>query len=708
MKGGTTMVSLTEPLKRGFVYRLAAGATLLVLAMAPAAFAEDNIALLHAFYKSKMPGAQQLRQSYANFTYRSLDRKDLTFHLAIPKSDWRDIPVALSPENLKEDNLHLISLAKQMAPENEKGEAKIEVVYMRMDLDISLSDFVDLFLQNYETMFEVLARREGRYNNRKVEEVLLRSEQDSKPYIIRMTFSHHGDLFFGVFASALESEFLRYTEPFTVAAVTFEMHQKVPHPKGGKMTTFTSKAAPKLTFSCPADWTAEEVRGAVAGLAAVDVKLDLPAGDTQKITTFGYIHARLVADHLGRTPDRILTDLKKDFEDMDRTVAFNTCTLKADLLPKLAAPLGKLERWDVTISGTASEAAFLVLPKGTACVALGLISMRPEDNMLAWLHTWRVFERIAEDLAGTPIHLTKLKNYSLPADQQLKTLAAGTMKAFAGSVLKKNFDDFYADSSSHFKVQMTPAKLYQTFRRFAVFRELDRLSEHTPVLEEGACLDKDGLLKLNGYCPTQPQATTFRLTYMLEQTEWKLLGIHVAMKKMPETAVSDPSTPINQSGPPKAKRLNVLATENGGRVVFCSSQYNQTTWGAENLIDSQLGSGHGYANQHSKPVEIVFALPAAETLTQLCFNPYTMESSDRWAKNVAVAVSTEGPKQGFAPVGEFILHNHMAQAKKIPPADQCFDIAAVQALYIKLRLLSNHGGGGYLELGEFKAYSSEK
>ncbi len=118
-----------------------------------------------------------------------------------------------------------------------------------------------------------------------------------------------------------------------------------------------------------------------------------------------------------------MSDLKKDFEDMDRTVAFNTCTLKADLRPKLAAPLGKLERWDVTISGTASEAAFLVLPNGSGSIALGLFSIRPEVNRLAWLHTWQVFERIAENLAGTPVHLTKLKNYSLPADQQLKTLA---------------------------------------------------------------------------------------------------------------------------------------------------------------------------------------------------------------------------------------------------------------------------------------------
>ena len=702
------MISLSEPLKRGLVLRLVAGVTLLVLAMAPAAFAAEPIALLNAFYKGKMPATQQLRQTYANFTYRPLDRRDLTFHLAIPKNNWRDIPVTLSAEILKEDSLRLIPLAKQMAPENETGEAKIEVVYMRMDLDIGLYDFVDLFLQNFETTFTVLGRREGRYNARKVEEVLLRSVQDSKQYIVRVTFSRHGDLFFGVFASALESQFLRYTEPFTVAAVTLEKHQKAPHPQGGKMTAFTTKAAPKMTFKCPADWTIKEVPGAVAGLSAVDVKLNLPAGDTQEITTFGYIHARAVHNRLGRSPDRILTDLKKDLDDMDTPIAYDTCTLKADLRPELAAPLGKLERWDVTINGIANEAAFLVLPKGSASIALGLFSIRPEVNRLAWLHTWRVFEGIAGDLAGAPVHLTKLKNYTLPADQQLKMLAAGTMQAFAGSVLKKNFDDFYADSSSHFKVQITPAKLNQTFRGFAAFGELDRLSQHAPVLEEGACLDKKGLLKLNGHCPTQPQATTFRLTYMVEQSEWKLLGLHVAMKKMPAAAVSDPSTPMSQSGAAKAGRLNVLASENGGRVVFSSSQYNKTTWGPENLIDGQLGSGHGYANQHNKPAEIVFALPAAEILTQFCFNPYTVESSDRWAKNVTIAVSTEGPRTGFAPVGEFTLHNHMDPAIKVPSADQCFDIAAVQAQYIKLRILSNHGGGGYLELGEFQAYSAEK
>ena len=693
------MKSIVESLKYGF-----AVATLFILSMAPAVFAADSIALLQAFYKNKMPGSQHLNQSYANVTYRPLDREELTFHMAVPKSGWRDIPVTLSTETLKADNQGLITLAKQMAPENEPGEAKIEVVYMRMDLDIGLYDYVDLFLRSYNTTFDVIGRRQGRYNQRKVEEVLLRSEQDSKPYIVRVTFSRHGDRFFGVFASALESEFIRYIEPFTVASVTLSVH----HPQAQSLAAFTSKATPRLAFHYPPDWTIEEVPETVAGLAAVDVKLNLPAADSGKITTFGFIQARAVAAHLKRSPERVLSGLKKDIDDLDKPIAYNICTLKADLRPELAAPLGKLERWDVTIDGIDNEAAFLVLPKGSGCIALGLFSIRPDVNRLAWLHTWRVFERIATDLAGTPIGLTKLKNFSLPAEPELKTLSSGTMKTFAEAVHNKNFEDFYAGSSTHFKVQMTPAKLYQTFRGFTAYSEIDQLSRHAPVLDSGICLDKDGLLKITGHFPSQPEATTFRLTYMMEQPEWKLLGIHVAMKKMPTAAASDPSPPIKPGGPAKAGQWNVLAAENGGRVIFCSSQYNQTTWSAQNLIDGQLGRGHGYANLYGKPVEIVFALPKAETLARLCFNPYTVESSDRWAKNIAVAVSTEGPQQEFAPIGAFTLHNRMGKAREIPLDDQCFDIAPVQAQYIKLQLLSNHGDAGYIELGEFKAYSGEK
>jgi hypothetical protein len=219
-----------------------------------------------------------------------------------PKTIGVIFPV--SPEMLRQDNQRMIPLAKQMAPENEKGEAKIEVVYMRMDFEISLYDFVDLFLQNYQTLFTVVARRGGRYNNRQVEIV-------------------------------------------------------------------------------------KEVSEAVPGIAAVDINLE--------------------------------------------------------------APLGKLERWDVTVNGVKNEAAFLVFPQSSACVAMGMITVLPENNQLSWMHCWRVFELIAGDLAHRSVRLTKLKNHVMPSKSQLNTLAAATMNAFAESV-KTTFGLTYIHEQASWKL----------------------------------------------------------------------------------------------------------------------------------------------------------------------------------------------------------------------------------------------------------------
>ena len=521
------MTSSTDSLKYRFIGMLLAVVALLVPGSAPGASAGEDIAVLQAFYRNRMPGTKQLRESYANVTYTPLDRKELAFSLGIPKNHWRDIPAALSSEMLDQDNQRMISLAKHMAPENEKGEAKVEVVYMRMDLEIDLHDFVDLFLENYRTLFKVLARRDGRYNNRPVEEVLLHGEQDARPYMIRATFYRHGDLFFGILASSLASDFVRYAEPFTVAAVTFRMHRKAPHPYVEKMTAFTTKATPRLTIKHPGNWTVKEVPGA-AGIAAVDLGLALPADNTQEMTQLGYIHARAVAKALNRTPEQILNELKKEFEKMG--ISFGARTLGVDLDPNLQAPLGKLVRWGVTINGVDNEAAFLLFPAGSACVAMGLISTPPERNPLARMHAWRVFELVAGDLTRRSVRLTKLKNHTLPPQQRLTALAADTMDAFAESVKRGNFDAFYAAASNHLKVQTTSPKLLQAFRGYSKVGELDQLKRLPPVLEKGIYLDREGLLRLDGYCPTQPEKTTFALTYIYEQTAWKLIGINVSMK----------------------------------------------------------------------------------------------------------------------------------------------------------------------------------
>ncbi|MDY7034145.1 MAG: hypothetical protein SVY10_19845, partial [Thermodesulfobacteriota bacterium] len=221
MKGDMGMLSLIKPLYRWHINFSVGIVALLVLAMIPDVLASDSLEFLRMFQKNKMPSNQKIRQSYSNFTYKPYEREDLSFNILIPNNDWRDTPISIEPETLQQDTQQLIPLARQMAPEREKGEAKIEVGYMRLSMEMALYDYVNLFLQNNKDYFNLLMRRKGHYSMRAIEELLLTSEQDSKSYMARLTFSRHGDRVFLVSCSALESEFMRYAENFTAAAVSF-------------------------------------------------------------------------------------------------------------------------------------------------------------------------------------------------------------------------------------------------------------------------------------------------------------------------------------------------------------------------------------------------------------------------------------------------------------------------------------------------------
>jgi hypothetical protein len=667
-------------------------AGLWITAAALSARAMQSMDAVAVFLANKLPSQQQINQSYFNFTYKPFKREDLTFDILVPTNNWRDTPPTVSPKALDQDTTTLIPLAQQLAPESETGEAKIQVFYTRMGLEISLYDFVSVFTE--QNRLDVLLRREAVYNDRDVDEILVRSVQDTRIYNQRIAFSRHGGRVFMVTCSALESEYGRYAQHFALAVVSFTVHHKAPHPYAESMSVFAGAGKPRLKFSYPESWECEALESSTPDRTGVNVNLVSRDKKNQLVTIYGSIHARAYAKTAGKTPEEILAGLKSDFEK-DMFISYNQFNLKADLMPGQTAPLGKLERWDVSVEETPGEAAFLMLPYGSDVLAMGLLSIKAEDNALSWLHTWRVFEIIVNDLSGKQFNLTKVKNFTIPANEQLTALVNRTMKPFALGVQGQNFGTFYADVSTLMMVQHTPAKLLQAFKGFAEVPELSQISRQAPVLEEGSHIDKDGVLKVGGHYPTQPEATTFELAYIREQNDWKLLGINVAMKKMPQ---------VDER---RSQKTNLLSTENGGQVVFCSNQYNQTSWSADNLIDGKLGTNHGYASRNTEPAEIVFSLPKIETITQFCFNPYTTESSTTWAKLVRVEVSTQSQEKGFEPVGEFTLHNRRSEQNQTLLAEQCFDISPVQARYIRLHLLSNHGGG-YIEMGEFMAYASSK
>jgi hypothetical protein len=52
-----------------------------------------------------------------------------------------------------------------------------------------------------------------------------------------------------------------------------------------------------------------------------------------------------------------------------------------------------------------------------------------------------------------------------------------------------------------------------------------------PVFNHPAKIDSDGVLIVQGYYPTTPHRIIFKLKYLEEESEWKLVGVDVNLKE---------------------------------------------------------------------------------------------------------------------------------------------------------------------------------
>lgn len=176
------------------------------------------------------------------------------------------------------------------------------------------------------------------------------------------------------------------------------------------------------------------------------------------------------------------------------------------------------------------------------------------------------------------------------------------------------------------------------------------------------------------------------------------------------------------SQPPAPK--NLVASANGGRVVYFTSQQNNTTWAAANLIDGLAVNYvmdedarriktieppeegvYGWSSVNASfPQEIIFAFAGDEPklINKVRLDPRTLDPPvfGRWARDVQVLVSDSATPNGqYTPVGG------PWRVLRIP-RPQTFEFDPIEARYVKLRILSNWGSDRCVELGEFEVFEA--
>ncbi|MGH9427036.1 MAG: discoidin domain-containing protein, partial [Terriglobia bacterium] len=168
----------------------------------------------------------------------------------------------------------------------------------------------------------------------------------------------------------------------------------------------------------------------------------------------------------------------------------------------------------------------------------------------------------------------------------------------------------------------------------------------------------------------------------------------------PGVRVSEQKNSVGEEpGPASASSLlrgedvkNLAALKEGGHIVSFSSQYNNTDWNIEHLLDGAADKGWAGQNNGAQSVVIAFKDNALAEIHDVLINPYTREDSSNWAKDIEIQVSTTYPFRDFRSVGKFTL--------KKEGSDQVFSFPQpTQARYVKIRFLSNYKGA-YMEAGE--------
>jgi Mg-chelatase subunit ChlD len=173
------------------------------------------------------------------------------------------------------------------------------------------------------------------------------------------------------------------------------------------------------------------------------------------------------------------------------------------------------------------------------------------------------------------------------------------------------------------------------------------------------------------------------------------------------SAASGTTAPISsapvvaESGGGKLPEGNLAAADAGALIEFATSQHDTTTWAAARLIDG--GIARAWCSRSALfPQDIVVSFFARQPalVGSVVINPGTSEGKDTWARDVEIWTSMDSPTAGFTKVASTTLRDEKVE--------QTIPFPAVEARYVKLRILSNNGSKSYVECGRFKAIEARR
>lgn len=170
------------------------------------------------------------------------------------------------------------------------------------------------------------------------------------------------------------------------------------------------------------------------------------------------------------------------------------------------------------------------------------------------------------------------------------------------------------------------------------------------------------------------------------------IGLSLAIGILAALTTSAQALP--QGGP-----FDLAAAENGGRIEWATSQ-NAPAGAAMNLIATATRHpGWASAANGLDPQEVVFSFFSRQSalVASVRINPMTPDNNDR-PKDIEIWTSVQRATTGFVRAAAATLKNEDAL--------QSVEFTAVEAKYVKLRILSAYGPSDTVKPGDFAMAAS--
>jgi hypothetical protein len=145
-----------------------------------------------------------------------------------------------------------------------------------------------------------------------------------------------------------------------------------------------------------------------------------------------------------------------------------------------------------------------------------------------------VNEKKAWKLAGIKVNVVPARSGTaeVPSETEARALARDSLLAFNRAVQTKSFVDFHRQEiAGVWRSQITAGKLLDIFQTF-IDQEADiaGVAKTEATFDQPPALNEDGVLELVGSYPTKPHRVRFKLGYLFEAPEWKLVQVKVNVR----------------------------------------------------------------------------------------------------------------------------------------------------------------------------------